>query len=601
MRERLEIGAVNSGYRAIKNGNEYDKYFPTPEAQDTVIIENGAVEDTVELMKKVVWRYLEDTEKIAQYLEGKNTLETSSNIWDFLYNHIQYRLDKRGLEQLRRPARSWADRKEGIDCDCFAIFISSILTNLKIPHSFRITKYGGDHFQHVYVVVPYGRETLIIDPVLSNFDYEKPFSEYKDFPMNLNGIDVAVLSGHNDSLSEALLGAPDFEYLGDTEEKQLDALYNYLVTTRSALTENPQMISHLEDPTAYIKMLDYAIEYWYTDKRDEALEVLSQNEEKLNIDQGFLSYADENDEDDWDEDEELAGKRKRRGFFKKLGKLAKKIKKGIKKGLKDVGKAIVRFNPLTAASRGGFLMALKLNIKKMASKLKWAYATQEQAAKNGISANDWELSKKALNKVEKLFADKLQGKRKSLKNAILKGKAGGLNGYVDPTAGDLAGFGEPFSLAASIAAATPVIIAAVKILKDTGLMKKHADESKESIEAEASQAVNSNSSQSTVTSTPSVPSANSSTSTTHSSSVTEASVMPTITTETSPTGGAKGVMAFVKKNPAIIAIGAGAVLVGGYLLLKPKKKPKRSLSGTKTKRARKKSKGKKSIKKVTLK
>jgi len=601
MRERLEIGAVNSGYRAIKNGNEYDKYFPKPEAQDTIIIENGAVEDTVELMKKVVWRYLEDTKKIAQYLEGKNTLETSSNIWNFLYHHIQYRLDKRGLEQLRRPARSWADRKEGIDCDCFSIFISSILTNLKIPHSFRITKYGGDHFQHVYVVVAYDKETLIIDPVLSNFDYEKPFSEYKDFPMNLNGIDVAVLSGHNDSLSEALLGAPDFEYLGDTEEKQLDALYNYLVTTRSALTENPQMIAHLEDPTAYIKMLDYAIEYWYTDKRDEALEVLSQNEEKLNIDQGFLSYADENDEDDWDEDEELAGKRKRRGFFKKLGKLAKKIKKGIKKGLKDVGKAIVRFNPLTAASRGGFLMALKLNIKKMASKLKWAYATQEQAARKGISASDWERSKKALNKVEKLFADKLQGKRKHLKNAILKGKAGGLNGMVDPMAGDLSGLGEPISLAASIAAATPVIIAAVKILKDTGLMKKHADESKESIEAEAAlvaqtvtpSSTNNSSASANSNSTPQSPviteAAELPTSTTQSTSVTEASMMP------------KGVMAFVKKNPAIIAIGAGAVLVGGYLLLKPKKKPKRSLSGTKTKRARKKSKGKTSIKKVTLK
>ena len=600
MRERLEIGAVNSGYRTIKKGNEYDKYFPIPEAQDTVIIENGAVEDTVELMKKVVWRYLEDTEKIAQYLEGNNTLETSSNIWNFLYHHIQYRLDKRGLEQLRRPARSWADRKDGIDCDCFSIFISSILTNLKIPHSFRITKYGGDHFQHVYVVASYNKEILIIDPVLSNFDYEKPFSEYKDFPMNLNGIDVAVLSGHNDSLSEALLGAPDFEYLGDTEEKQLDALYNYLVTTRSALTENPQMIAHLEDPQAYLKMLGYAIAYWYTDKRDEALEVLSRNEEKLNIDQGFLSYADENDEDDWNEDIELAGKRKRRGFFKKLGKLAKKIKKGIKKGLKDVGKAIVRFNPLTAASRGGFLMALKLNIKKMASKLKWAYATQEQAARKGISASDWERSKKALNKVEKLFADKLQGKRKHLKNAILKGKAGGLNGYVDPRAGDLAGLGEPFSLAASIAAATPVIIAAVKILKDTGLIGKSEDESKESIEKESQDAAQD---------APALPTASSSSTSTPSSSQSSSTMpdvtkSPSITSQTTPTGEAKGVIAFVKKNPAVVAIGAGVVLIGGYMLIKPKK-TKRSLAGVKAKKTRRKGaksrKRKSKVKRVTLK
>lgn len=595
MRERLEIGAVNSGFRTIKDGSKYDKYFPNPEDQDTVIIENGAVEDTVELMKKVVHRYLDDTKKIAQLLKENSTLETSKNIWNFLYNHIQYRLDKRGLEQLRRPARSWSERRDGIDCDCFSIFISSILTNLNIPHSFRITKYGGEHFQHVYVIVPYGRETLIIDPVLSSFDYEKLFSEHKDFPMNLNGIDVAVLSGHNDSLSEVLLGAPDFEYLGESEEKQLDALYNYLVSTRSALRENPQMIAHIEDPKAYQKMLDYAIEYWYTDKRDEALEVLSQNEEKLNLDQGFLSYADDDDED-WEDDMELAGKRKRRGFFKKLGKLVKKIGKGIKKGLKEVGKAIVRFNPLTAASRGGFLMALKLNVKKMASKLKWAYATKEQAARQGVSASDWERSKKALNKVEKLFADKLQGKRKSLKKAILKGKAGGLNGVVEPTASDLSGLGEPISLSASIAAATPVIIATVKILKDTGLLKKHEDESKESIEAEASQAAtqssstnNSPSNTPTVTNPSTMP------------AVTEASVMPAITTQTTPTGESKGAMAFVKKNPAVVAIGAGVVLVGGYMLLKPKKKVKKSLSGTTKKRARKSTKRKSTIKKVTLK
>jgi hypothetical protein len=594
MRDRLEIGAVNSGYRTIKDGSKYDKYFPHPEDQDTVIIENGAVEDTVELMKKVVHRYLDDTKKIAQLLKEKSTLDTSKNIWNFLYNHIQYRLDKRGLEQLRRPARSWADRKDGIDCDCFSIFISSILTNLKIPHSFRITKYGGEHFQHVYVVVPYGKETLIIDPVLSSFDYEKPFSEHKDFTMNLNGIDVAVLSGNNDSLSEVLMGAPDFEYLGESEEKQLDALYNYLVSTRSALRENPQMIAHIEDPKAYLKMLDYAIEYWYTDKRDEALEVLSQNEEKLNLDQGYLSYAD--DDDDWDDEMELAGKRKRRGFFKKLGKLAKKIGKGIKKGLKEVGKAVVRFNPLTAASRGGFLAALKLNVKKMASKLKWGYATQEQAARNGISTSEWQKSKTALQKIEKLFADKLQGKRKSLRKAILGGKAGGLNGIVEPSASDLSGLGEPISLSASIAAATPVIIAAVKILKDTGLLKKHEDESKESIKKDAEEAAN-ESPELPIT----LPSNSTPTSSQNSPTVPGENKSPAITTQTTPTGEAKGVMAFVKKNPAVVAIGAGVVLVGGYMLLKPKKKVKKSLSGTTKKRARKSTKGKSTIKKVTLK
>ena len=197
MSSKYHIGSITTGYRPIQDGNRYDKYFPKPETQDRIIIEDGEVSDTVDLMKRVVWKYINDTKAIAPILKGSSTKATCQNIWEFLYNNIQYKLDKRGLEQLRRPARSWAERKTGIDCDCFSIFCSSILTNLQIPHAFRITKYGGEHFQHVYVVVSSGSESIIIDPVLSEFNYEKPFTQKQDFTMNLQGLDVAVL---NDTL-----------------------------------------------------------------------------------------------------------------------------------------------------------------------------------------------------------------------------------------------------------------------------------------------------------------------------------------------------------------------------------------------------------------
>ena len=63
-----------------------------------------------------------------------------------------------------------------------------------------------------------------------------------------------------------------------------------------------------------------------------------------------------------------------------------------------------------------------------------------------------------------------------------------------------------------------------------------------------------------------------------------------------------GIMAFVKNNPAVAALGAGAVLIGGYMLLKPKKKTSRGLSGTRKPPAKRTStKRKSTIKKVTLK
>jgi hypothetical protein len=39
-----------------------------------VCTENGEVDDTVELMKKVVWKYIGDTKKVAQYLKADSVI-----------------------------------------------------------------------------------------------------------------------------------------------------------------------------------------------------------------------------------------------------------------------------------------------------------------------------------------------------------------------------------------------------------------------------------------------------------------------------------------------------------------------------------------------
>jgi hypothetical protein len=137
MDNRLDIGNISSGYRTIADGSGYDRFFSSPDNQDR-FIRDGDVNITVDLMKRVVWKYIDDTKRIAAHLKETSLKKTCQNIWNFLYHHIQYKLDAKGLEQLRRPNRSWAEKNTGIDCDCFSIFVSSILTNLQIPHSFRI-------------------------------------------------------------------------------------------------------------------------------------------------------------------------------------------------------------------------------------------------------------------------------------------------------------------------------------------------------------------------------------------------------------------------------------------------------------------------------
>lgn len=598
MSSHLQIGNITSGYRPIKNGLEYNKYFPKPDERDRVIIEDGEVEQTVDLMKRVVWKYLDDTKQIASVLKGSTNDQTCDNIWNFLFHHIQYRLDKKGVEQLRRPARSWYERKEGIDCDCFSIFISSILTNLGIKHSFRITKYSKDVYQHVYVIVPVGNHTHIIDPVLSQANYEKPYTEKKDFSMSLDGINVAVLSGTVEQDLYDVVMATDLEGLGlgsMDEQQEMDAIYRHLIATRNTVASNPEMISLVDDPQAFLKMLDYAIEHWNTPNRDKALAILAQNEDKLNLQHGISGL-----EEELDDDEELLGrlfkrrknKGSRKGFFNNIRKAVKK-KGGI---LRKIGKALIRFNPVSIAARNGFLIAMKLNIKKIASRLKWAYATKEQARKKGISEDKWNKAKKGLEQVEKLFADKLQGKRRALKKAILNGRAGKLDG----TLGDLSDIellGEPFTAvgaATVVTSAIPIIKKVINALKKVGLFSK-----KESDKVE----VSAEDIQSMAKSAPQVSSESNMAPDDVTDFEMDESNYPTRSTNAKPPNKAVN---FIKKNPMVAVGGLAAIGGVGYLLLGGKKKKNGNLSGT-TKRktaarkpARKKTTSKSSVKSITL-
>lgn len=519
---------ISSGQRIIRNdGAQYDGYFPKADARDKVVFEDGEVEDTIKMIERVVWTYIKDTKKIAPILKKANTEETLRAIWEFLYNNIQYKLDKDGLEQLRRPARAWMDRIAGIDCDCFSIFCSSILCNLDITHSFRITKYSKAHWQHIYVIVPKENGYWTVDAVLGQFNYEKPFTQKMDYPMSLNGINIAVLSGfsntednaaqivpiHNDYVQleggivmnesqlaavqnralNATIFAQDLQGLGliDGEQQMLgaisnsdleDGLYKYLLATRQTIAENPAtaMVAGYNQQDIQ-KMLDYAIQYWYSGKREIALGQLIQNEQYLNHLNGFGSLGNILSDDELygdddillgDEEEEGLGRAKKakpvkaakaarkakaaanpkakpKGFFKKVGN-----------GLKKVGKGIVRFNPATIAARNGFLLALKTNIGKLSEKLKWAYATPQQAQAKGVNPNTIGKAKNALAKIEKLFS-KIGGKPDNLRKAILSSKKGRLNGLGDLGAAPAA---------AAIAAATPIIVAAINAMKSSGLV-----------------------------------------------------------------------------------------------------------------------------------
>ena len=212
--------------RKIESGATYEHLFPQAEGKEVMLKWDANVWDTLAQIPKIVYDTLGDTKGIAKLLKGKTLNETCQNIWDFVYHHIQYRHDEEGVEQLRRPARTWMDRVRGVDCDCYTIFISSVLSNLHIPHTYRIAKYKNkDYYQHIYPIVPTKNGSYItLDCVVNEYDYEEPFTQKHDTNMNLsylNGVDteekensLMAINPHSDIAH--LPDFQDFDGLGKT-------------------------------------------------------------------------------------------------------------------------------------------------------------------------------------------------------------------------------------------------------------------------------------------------------------------------------------------------------------------------------------------------
>ncbi len=199
---------MTSPKRKIQHGRQYDAYFPKAKAFDEIVLKDGGVEDTVSLCQKTILSTLDQTKKIAAVLQGSTRIETARNIYNFILAYIQYQYDYRNgdidaIERVRTPARTWADRQIGADCEDYSVFISSILMNLGIPHSLRIAKYNNKpNWQHIYVIMPVGGSPheqgriVTIDPVYDQqFNFEVPYSAKKDFSMPVNSMQKAGLAG----------------------------------------------------------------------------------------------------------------------------------------------------------------------------------------------------------------------------------------------------------------------------------------------------------------------------------------------------------------------------------------------------------------------
>jgi hypothetical protein len=154
-------GFINNALaRPLQPGRNYTNLLPSSTCESTYL-GKGDTFFSMDGIKANILKNYSQCAKLAPQLQKKSLAETVTAIYDFLYNHIQYKAD--GSDQnLRSPACSWSVRQSGIDCKSYSIFSGCILTVLGIKYYIRKIKQPGmlpKQYTHVYVIVPKDQKT----------------------------------------------------------------------------------------------------------------------------------------------------------------------------------------------------------------------------------------------------------------------------------------------------------------------------------------------------------------------------------------------------------------------------------------------------------
>lgn len=188
------------GYRpTYKILPSYDHLIDPADGQSKLVgygFEEATLSELIEACK-----FYRQVARLAQHLKASDALQTAFNIWHFLHTNVRYNYDAPGLEEIRVPARVWADRFSGVDCDCLAVFTACLLLNLGYKPQFEIVGFDNSpKYSHIYVTL----DGYPIDRVLPSFlDRPKNITKTKimDIPVyQLSGCDLhGGLSGIYDS------------------------------------------------------------------------------------------------------------------------------------------------------------------------------------------------------------------------------------------------------------------------------------------------------------------------------------------------------------------------------------------------------------------
>ena len=417
-------------YRKTKYGNTMKPTYRLRPSYDDLITGysgitqskgQGGIPETVSECINIIKKQHHHVQKLAKFLKARTLLQSCYNIWYFLQRtdkggNINYYHDTPGTEELRTPARSWHDRKTGIDCDDFAILVSSLLIEMNHKPTLYTVSFDNKRYSHIYVGA--GKSTItdgkpdaevLIDPVEQKFFFStypvKKTIKYSIMKINTLGQSL------EDTPLNGVLGSA----IADATSQKLLKLRE---KTKSRKTKSKIDLLLQYNGSVYRYPLERIMPYV-----DEVLpdgRLAFQNEQIGHLMENFLTEADSIIE------EAIMGLSDIDGLGKswfgkvlaKIGKAATKVVDKIKDKAKKVWKGIKKVT--LAIPRNAFLLLVKFNGFGLATKLYIGTLSEADANTKGLVLDQWRKAVGSYNKTRTFF-EKCGGNPKNLDTQISKG------------------------------------------------------------------------------------------------------------------------------------------------------------------------------------
>lgn len=196
--------------------------------------------------------------RLADHLKDPagDPLQSAFNVWHWLHTNIRYAYDTPGEEEIRTPARVWADRESGVDCDCLAVMTACLLINMGLNPKFEIVAFNDEPtFSHIYVNLDGAAIDRVLPVFLARPDHITK-TQIMDIPVyQLSGIGGCdALSGvYSSTLAKLQQGTATGEDINDFRKTQV------LVTLRGiddaayslAALLMPHVVTIADDGTYY--------------------------------------------------------------------------------------------------------------------------------------------------------------------------------------------------------------------------------------------------------------------------------------------------------------------------------------------------------------